>query len=61
MMELRNYIEKQGLTQAQAANLLGGTEPRVSEISEKIELFSLDALLHMASAAGRSPLVAIGS
>ena len=29
MMELSSYIEKQGLTQAQAATLLGVTKPRV--------------------------------
>jgi predicted XRE-type DNA-binding protein len=58
MMELSSYIEKQGLTQAQAADLLGVTQPRVSDlIRGKIDLFSLDTLLNMASVAGMSPVL----
>jgi predicted XRE-type DNA-binding protein len=58
MMELSSYIESRGLTQAQAANLLGVTQPRVSDlIRGKIALFSLDTLLNMASAAGMSPVL----
>ena len=58
MMELSGYIESRGLTQAQAANLLGVTQPRVSDlIRGKIALFSLDTLLNMASAAGMSPVL----
>lgn len=58
MMELSSYIEKQGLTQAQAAALLGVTQPRVSDLMRgKINLFSLDMLLNMATTAGMSPVL----
>ena len=58
MIELSSYIEKHGLTQAQAADLLGVTQPRISDLVRgKINLFSLDMLLDMASAAGMSPVL----
>ena len=58
MMELSGYIETQGLTQAQAAELFGVTQPRISDLMRgKINLFSLDMLLNMASAAGMSPVL----
>ena len=58
MIELSSYIEKHGLTQAQAADLLGVTQPRISDLVRgKINLFSLDTLLDMASAAGMSPVL----
>jgi len=41
------------MTQAQAAKLLGVTQPRVSDLLRgKINLFGLDALVKMATAAG---------
>ena len=41
MMELSSYIEGHGLTQAQAADLLGVTQPWVSDLVRgKIDLFS---------------------
>ena len=58
MMELSGYIEKNHLTQAQAAELLSVTQPRVSDLMRgKINLFSLDMLLNMATAAGMSPVL----
>ena len=49
MMALSNHIEKNGLTQAQAANLLGVTESQVSDLLRgKINRFSFDLLLSMA-------------
>jgi predicted XRE-type DNA-binding protein len=58
MMELSSYIEHHGLTQAQAAQLLGVTQPRVSDLMRgKINLFSLDMLLNMATTAGMSPVL----
>ena len=60
MMELTNYINKQGLTQSQAADLLGVTQPRVSDLVRgKINLFSLDTLMNMATAAGMSPVLTL--
>lgn len=41
------------MTQTQAAKLLGVTQPRVSDLLRgKINLFALDALVNMATAAG---------
>lgn len=51
MMALSNHIAH--LKQDQAAKLLGVTQPRVSDLVRgKIDLFGLDALVNMASAAG---------
>jgi predicted XRE-type DNA-binding protein len=53
MMALRGHIERAGLTQAEAAKLLGVTQPRVSDLVRgKINLFALDSLVNMAVAAG---------
>ena len=42
------------MSQAQAAKLFGVTQPRVSDLMRsKINLFGLDALVNMATAAGR--------
>jgi len=52
MMALKNHIERKGLTQVQAAQAFGVTQPRVSDLMRgKIELFGLDALVNMAAAA----------
>jgi predicted XRE-type DNA-binding protein len=41
------------MSQAQAAQLFGVTQPRVSDLMRgKINLFALDALVNMATAAG---------
>ena len=53
MMELKAHIEKKGLSQAQAAKLLGVTQPRISDLMRgKIDLFAIDTLVNLASAAG---------
>lgn len=53
MIAVRDHIERQGLSQAQAAKLFGVTQPRISDLVRgKIELFSIDMLVNMASAAG---------
>jgi predicted XRE-type DNA-binding protein len=53
MMALKNHIDRRSLTQVQAAKLFGITQPRVSDlIRGKINLFALDALVNMATAAG---------
>ena len=57
-MELSNVIQKRGMTQAEAAELFGVTQPRISDLMRgKIDLFSLDTLMNMASTAGMSPVV----
>lgn len=53
MSAVITHIEKNGLTQAQAARLLGVTQPRISDLMRgKIDLFSLDTLVNMLAAAG---------
>ncbi len=53
MMELKGVIERRKLSQASAAKLLGVTQPRISDLMRgKINLFSLDMLVTMLSAAG---------
>ena len=53
MMALKAHIAGAALSQSQAAKLFGITQPRVSDLVRgKIDLFSLDALVNMASAAG---------
>ena len=51
MRELANRIE--GMSQGDAAHLLGVTQPRVSELVRgKINYFALDKLVNMAAKAG---------
>ena len=46
------------MTQTQAAQLFGVTQPRISDLMRgKINLFSLDTLMNMAATAGMSPEV----
>jgi predicted XRE-type DNA-binding protein len=52
---LRQWIENEDLTQAQAAKRLGIAQPRVSEINRgKVELMSLDYLVGLCAKAGIS-------
>lgn len=52
---LRNWIDREELTQAQAAKRLGIAQPRVSEITRgKVELLSLDYLVGLCAKAGIS-------
>jgi predicted XRE-type DNA-binding protein len=60
MMELEIIIKQRGMTQAAAATLFGVTQPRVSDLMRgKINLFSLDCLIDMATVAGLEPHVTI--
>jgi predicted XRE-type DNA-binding protein len=53
MVDLAAYIDRAGLTQAQAARRFGVTQPRISDLVRgKIDLFSIDTLVNMLSAAG---------
>ena len=50
---LKNHISSTEMSQAEAAKLLGVTQPRISDLVRgKINLFALDALVNMAVAAG---------
>lgn len=53
MMALKNHLQRSAMSQAQAAQLFGVSQPRVSDLMRgKIDLFGLDALVNMAAAAG---------
>ena len=53
MTALKNQITRAEMSQAQAAKLFGVTQPRISDLMRgKINLFGLDALVNMATAAG---------
>ena len=55
MMRIEDYFEKSGMTQAQAAKHLGLTAPRFNALLKgKIGLFSLDALVNLATRSGLS-------
>lgn len=52
---IRGWIDREELTQAQAAKRLGIAQPRVSEITRgKVELLSLDYLVGLCAKAGIS-------
>ena len=53
MTALRKFIEKEGLTQAEAARRLKVSQPRISDLKRgKISRFSLDTLVNMLTDAG---------
>ncbi|QLG96648.1 XRE family transcriptional regulator (plasmid) [Pseudomonas yamanorum] len=53
MIALKDRIEAQDLSQADAAKLFGVTQPRISDLMRgKITLFSIDTLINMLACAG---------
>lgn len=53
MSFINAWIEKRQLSQAEAAQALGVTQPRISELARgKINLFSIDKLIGMMAHAG---------
>jgi len=60
MMAMQAWVKASGKTQAEAARLFGITQPRMSDLMRgKISLFSLEALMDMATVAGLEPHVTI--
>jgi len=58
MMSLAEVIRQQDMTQTDAAQLFGVTQPRISDLVRgRINLFSLDTLMDMAATAGMAPVV----
>ena len=54
MMQLRSIIKENGWTQAVAAKRCGVSQPRINDLLRgKINKFSIDALVNMATALGR--------
>lgn len=53
MIELSCLIDEKGLTQTEAAKLLGVSQPRISDLVRgKIDRFSVDGLIQMLGQAG---------
>jgi len=53
MMALQEQLKGSGMTQTQAAKILGVTQPRISDpMRGRIELFSLESLVDMITSAG---------
>jgi len=60
MMNLKNFIVSNKLSQAEAAKLFNITQPSVSDLMRgKINLFAIDTLVNMAAAAGMSVEVSL--
>jgi predicted XRE-type DNA-binding protein len=48
MISVQKAIASRGMTQAQAANLLGVTQPRISDLVRgRLDLFSIETLIDM--------------
>lgn len=61
MIRLSKLIEARGLTQAQAAELFGVTQPRVSNLVRgKIDRFSIDTLIAMLGHGGVKVQIVVG-
>jgi predicted XRE-type DNA-binding protein len=53
MMALHKFIDKERLTQSEAAKRLKVTQPRISDLTRgKIDRFSIDTLVNMLADAG---------
>ena len=58
MIELRDVIQRKGLTQAEAAKLFGVSQPRISDLVRgKIALFTIDMLVNMLARAGKKIVI----
>jgi predicted XRE-type DNA-binding protein len=61
MIRLSKLIDARGLTQGQAAELFGVTQPRVSDLVRgKINRFSIDTLIAMLGHAGVGVQIILG-
>ena len=61
MIRLSKLIDARGLTQAQAADLFGVTQPRISDLVRgKIGRFSVDTLIAMLGNAGVRVQIVVG-
>lgn len=53
MIALQDHIAQTGMSQSQAAKVFGVTQPRISDLMRgKIDLFAIDSLVNMLTAAG---------
>ncbi len=61
MIILTEHIQRAGMTQKQAAETLGVTQPRISDLMRgKIDVFSIDTLIAMLSRAGVKTTIRVG-
>lgn len=52
MRAIADYFRTSGMTQAEAAKMLGVTQPRISDLMRgKVDVFSIDTLVNMLAAA----------
>jgi predicted XRE-type DNA-binding protein len=57
---MQQWIKLNGITQTEAARRFGITQPRMSDLVRgKIQLFSLEALMDMATVAGLQPRIQV--
>ena len=60
MIRIERYVKASGMTQSQAAQELGITQPRLNQLLKgKIQLFNLDALVNMLAQAGMQVTVSV--
>ena len=60
MIALTKLLDARGLSQAEAAKLLGVSQPRISDLVRgKIDKFSVDTLISMLAAAGAHVSVSV--
>jgi predicted XRE-type DNA-binding protein len=60
MIEIERVIKANRWTQAKAAEILGVTQPRISEIfSDRVDLFAIDTLVRYLSLLGKDVCVTI--
>lgn len=60
MSKIESYIKDNGLTQEQAAKLMGVTRPRISNVIRgKFDKFTIDALVDMLAKAGHHIVVTV--
>jgi len=60
MIEIEETIKSKGLTQAQAAKIIGVAQPRVAELfSSRIDLFTLDTLVKYLNKLGKEVTITV--
>lgn len=61
MLGAKRFIETRGLTQAEAAELMGTSQPRISDLMRgQINQFTIDSLVNMLATAGVAVELEIG-
>ncbi|MFO7892201.1 MAG: helix-turn-helix transcriptional regulator [Longimicrobiales bacterium] len=61
MLAAKRFIEERGLTQTEAAELMGTTQPRISDLMRgRISQFTIDSLVNMLTKAGVPVEIEIG-